>query len=151
MGPTTLSGQDTFIVNNYVFMGLADQNYIEITFPNEIANAKIGKNGNAIYGFNESGKLAEVKIRALRGSQDDKFLNNLLAQQQANFAAFPLMRGSYAKKLGDGQGNVTSDTYIVAGGIFTKIPEGKSNAEGETEQSLALYTLRFTTAPRVLT
>jgi len=151
MGAVALSGQDTFVINNYVFVGLADQNYVEITFPNDIMNVKIGKNGNAIYGNNESGKLAEVKVRAIRGGADDKFLNGLLTQQQQNAAGTPLLQGQYAKKLGDGQGNLTSDTYILGGGVFAKIPEGKSSADGEVEQSVAIYMLNFTTAPRVLT
>lgn len=151
MGAVALSGQDTIVINNYVFVGLADQNYVELTFPNDIANIKTGKNGNSIYGFNESGKQCEVKIRVLRGSADDKFMNNLLTQQQANFAGTVLLQGQFIKKVGDGQGNITSDTYIMSGGVFTKQVEGKSNADGETEQSLAIYTLKFTNAPRVLT
>ena len=151
MGFTALSGQDTIILNNYVFTGLGDGNYVELTFPNEIANVKTGKNGNSIFGFNESGKQCEVKMRVLRGSADDKFLNNLLAQQQANFAGTVLLQGQFIKKIGDGQGNVTSDTYIVSNGVFTKVPEAKSNAEGETEQSLVIWMMKFTNAPRVLT
>jgi hypothetical protein len=151
MGPVALSGQDTIILNNQVLVGLADGNFVELTFPNDIANVKTGKNGNSIYGFNESGKQCEVKIRTLRGSSDDKFLNNLLTQQQLNFAGTVLLTGQFIKKIGDGAGNITSDTYIMSGGVFTKIPEAKSNAEGETEQSLAIYTIKFTNAPRVLT
>ena len=151
MGAVALSGQDTIILNNQVLVGLADANFVELTFPNDIANVKTGKNGNSIYGFNESGKQCEVKIRVLRGSTDDKFLNNLLTQQQLNFAGTILLIGQFIKKIGDGAGNITSDTYIMSGGVFTKIPEAKSNAEGETEQSLAIYTIKFTNAPRVLT
>lgn len=151
MGAVALSGQDTVVINNYVFVGLADQNYVELTFPNDIANVKTGKNGNSIYGFNESGKQCEVKLRVLRASADDKFLNNLLTQQQANFAGTVLLQGQFIKKVGDGKGAITSDTYIMSGGVFTKQVEGKSSAEGETEQSLAMYTLKFTNAPRVLT
>lgn len=151
MGPVALSGQDTIILNNQVLTGLADGNFVELTFPNDIANVKTGKNGNSIYGFNESGKQCEVKVRTLRGSNDDKFLNNLLTQQQLNFAGTVLLTGQFIKKIGDGAGNITSDTYIMSGGVFTKIPEAKSNAEGETEQSLAIYTIKFTNAPRVLT
>jgi hypothetical protein len=151
MGPVALSGQDTIILNNQVLTGLADGNFVELTFPNDIANVKTGKNGNSIYGFNESGKQCEAKIRVLRASGDDKFLNNLLTQQQLNFAGTVLLTGQFIKKIGDGAGNITSDTYIMSGGVFTKIPEAKSNAEGETEQSLAIYTIKFTNAPRVLT
>lgn len=151
MSQVALSGQDTAVINNYVLTGYADQNYIDLTFPNDIANVKTGKNGNSIYSFNETGKQCEFKIRSLRGSTDDKFFNNLLAQQQANFPGFVLMQGQFTKKIGDGLGNVTSDTYIMSGGVFTKIPEAKANAEGETDQSVVMYTIKFTNAPRVLT
>lgn len=151
MATVALSGNDTIVINGRVINGLADGNCIELTFPNDIANVKTGKNGNSIYGLNESGKQCEVKLRIIRGSSDDKFLNNLLAQQQLNFAGTVLMIGEFIKKVGDSLGNVTSDTYIMSGGVFTKIPEAKSNVEGETEQSIAMYTLRFSNAPRVLT
>lgn len=151
MGAVALSGSDTISLKNHVFADLADGNCVELTFPNDIANVKTGKNGNSIYGLNESGKQAELKIRVLRGSADDKFLNGELAQQEANFAGYPLMFGSFVKKIGDGQGNITSDTYICSGGVFTKRVEGKTNVEGETEQSIAIYTIKFTNAPRAIT
>lgn len=150
MAAVALSGQDTIIINNQVLVGLADGNCVELTFPNEIANVKTGKNGNSIYGFNESGKQCEVKLRLLRGSSDDQFLNNLLAQQQANFSGTVLMIGQFVKKIGDGAGNITSDTYIMSGGIFTKAIEGKSNTEGDVDQSIAMYSLKFSNSPRVL-
>lgn len=151
MSSVAMSGSDTITINNRVFANLADADFAMLDFPNDIANVKTGKDGNSIYGLNETGKQCEVKLRILRGSADDKFLNNLLAQQQANFASFVLMIGQFIKRVGDGQGNVAQDTYIMSGGIFTKIPVAKSNAEGDTEQSLAIYTLKFSNAPRVIT
>lgn len=151
MSTVALSGSDTIMINNRIFSDLADANCVEMTFPNDIANVKTGKNGNSIYGLNETGKQCEVKIRVVRGSADDKFLNGLLAAQQQNFAGSILLIGSFIKKLGDGQGNITSDTYIMSGGIFTKIPEAKTNVDGESEQSVAMYTLKFSNAPRVIT
>lgn len=150
MGQVALSGNDTLSINNTVLTDLADGNVAEITFPNDIASVKTGKNGNSIYGLNESGKQAELKLRVVRGGATDKFLLGLLAQQQSNFAGFVLMIGQFIKKLGDGTGVVTSDTYIMSGGIFTKIPEAKSNTEGDTEQSLAMWTLKFSNAPRAI-
>lgn len=150
MAFAALSGQDTVIINNYVFVGLGDQNFVEMTFPNGLVEVKTGKNGNSIYGFRESGKQADVKLRTIRGGPDDQFMLNLLTQMKANFAGFPLLIGQFIKKIGDGQGNVTSDTYIFSGGVIVKEVEAKSNSEGDTEQSLALYELKFTNAPRVL-
>ena len=151
MSAVALSGNDTLSINNYVFADFADGNIAELTFPNPIANLKTGKNGNSIYGLNETGKQAAFKVRVIRGSADDKFLNGLLSQQQADFSSFALMIGQFIKKLGDGQGNVKSDTYIVSGGIFTKQVEAKTNTDGETEQSVAIYEIMFSNAPRVIT
>lgn len=151
MGTVALSGQDTININNRVLADLADGNCGELDFPNDVATVKTGKNGNAIYGFNASGSQAELKVRIIRGSPDDKYLNNLFSQQQSNFAGFPLMPGEFIKKIGDGAGNITSDTYVMSGGVFTKAMPGKSNVEGDTEQSTVLYTIRFANAPRALT
>ena len=138
-------------INNRVFADLADQDCVVLEFPNDIANVKTGKNGNSIYGLNETGKVAQVKIKVIRGSSDDKFMNGLLAAQQNNFAGFPLMIGQFIKKLGDGKGNITSDTYVMSGGVFSKQVEAKSNVEGDTDQSTSTYTLKFSNSPRAIT
>lgn len=151
MASVALSGNDTVVINNRSFADFADGNVVELTFPNDIATVKTGKNGNSIYGLNETGKQCEMKIRLIRGSADDKFLNNLLQQQQANFSGMVLLIGQFIKKVGDGLGNVTSDTYITSGGVFTKLVEAKSNVEGDSEQSVSIYTIKFTNAPRAIT
>ena len=151
MSTVSMTGQDTININNRVFADLADGNCVELTFPNEVAAVKTGKNGNSLYAFNASGKQCEIKIRVIRGSADDKFLNNLFIQQQANFAGFVLMIGQFIKKVGDGQGNIASDTYVMSGGVFTKGIEAKSNVDGDTDQSVGVYTIKFSNAPRILT
>lgn len=148
MATVAMSGQDTIIINNRVFNDLADADCVMLTFPNEIAQVKTGKNGNSIYALNETGKQCEMKIRVVRGSSDDKFLNNLLISQQNNFAGFALLIGEFIKKVGDGLGTVQSDTYVTSGGVFTKQVEAKSNVEGDVAQSVSEYTLKFSNAPR---
>jgi hypothetical protein len=146
----SLTGSDVIIINANVLSDLADQDIADLTFPNDIAQAKTGKNGNSIYALNESGRQADFKIRLIRGSGDDKFMNALLALQLANFAAFPLMQGQFTKNVGDGTGNVTQDTYVLSGGIFVKVPAAKSNTEGNTDQSVVMYEMKFTNAPRTI-
>ena len=148
MPSVSLSGSDTIAINNQVLADLADQNCVELTHPSEIAAVKTGKNGNTVYALNETGKNCEVKIRVLRGSSDDKFLNNLLIQQQANFPGTVLLLAQFTKKIGDGSGNITADTYILSGGVFTKLVEAKTNPEGDTEQSVSIYTIKFANSPR---
>ena len=95
------SGNDSLTLNNYIFSGLADANVVELTFPNDIAEVKVGKNGNALFALNESGKVAEMAIRVVRGSTDDQYLLGLITSQQNNFAGFTLLTGSFVKSLGD--------------------------------------------------
>jgi len=151
MTTVAMSGNDTIIINNRIISDLADGNCVELTFPNDVASVKTGKNGNSIYGLNEMGKQADVKIRIIRGSSDDKFLNGLQSNQALNFAGFVLLTAQFIKKIGDGTGKVTSDTYIPTGGVFTKAVEALSNVEGDSTQSVAVYTMRFGNAPRALT
>lgn len=151
MATVSMSGNDTITINNRVINDGADGNVVELTFPNEIATVKTGKNGNSIYGLNETGKNCEVKLRLIRGSSDDKFMNGLLSQMQGNFSGFPTMIAQFIKKIGDGKGNITSDIYVLSGGIFPKFVEAKSNVEGDTEQSVSIYTMKFALSPRALT
>lgn len=150
MPAVALSGNDTLQINSQVLSDFADDNVVELTFPNDIAQVKTGKNGNSIYGLNETGRQCEVKVRVLRGSSDDQFLNNLLVQQQNNFAGTVLINAQFIKKIGDGQGNIISDTYVLSGGVFTKQVEGKSNVSGDVEQSVSIYMLKFTNSPRAI-
>lgn len=151
MGAVSLTGADTLTINNHVFSDFADAVVAELTWPNEIAVVKTGKNQNSIYAFNATGSQCEFKLRVLRASADDKFLNGLLAAQQSNFSATVLLIGQFIKKIGDGLGNITSDIYTLSGGVFTKQVAGKTDADGNTDQSVSEYMMKFTLAPRVIT
>lgn len=151
MATVALSGADTLSINGHVFADFADGDVTTLTFPNELMTVKTGKNGNSLYGVNSSGQQAQLEIKLIRGSADDKFLNGLNALQRNNPALFPLMIGEFVKKIGDGLGALTNDTYILSGGVFMKNPEAKSNVEGDTDQSTVTYTTMFSYAPRALT
>lgn len=152
MGSTVaLTGNDTFIINNRIFSDQADGDIVTITFPNDIATVKVGKNGNAMFGLNEAGRQADVMVKVVRGSSDDKFLLQLLNLQLDNFASTVLMIGEAVKKIGDGAGNIASDTFIFGGGVFVKPVEMKTNVEGDSEQSTSSYHMKFSKAARVIT
>lgn len=151
MATVAMSGSDSVNINNRIFNDLADGNCFELTFPNKISVVKIGKNGNAIYGLNQTGLMAESTLRLIRGSADDKFMQGLLATQNANFAGFVLMIGTFTKQIGHGDGNITADTYITSGGVFVEQVGAKMNVEGDTEQSVAIYKIDWSNAPRALT
>lgn len=151
MGATiSMSGNDTIKVNNRSLIDLADGDVGELTYPNELVTVKTGKNGNSLFAFNFSGRQADVKFRVIRGAADDKFLQSLLTQMELNFAGFVLLNGLFVKVAGDGSGNITNDTHVLQNGVFVKRTEAKSNAEGDTNQSLVEYHLKFSNAARVI-
>jgi hypothetical protein len=148
----SMSGNDSFTLvsslGTTILTCFADGTVGELTFPNDISSIKAGKNGNAIYALNVQGTIADLKLRLIRGSSDDKVLNQLLNTQQGNFPTFVLMALTIVKLIGSGPtGNpangIINDVYNLTGGVFSKIPEVKSNVDGDTEQSVTMYSLRF--------
>ena len=150
MSSVSLVGNDTIQINDRVLLDLADGDNANLTFPNDVMAVKTGKNGNSLYAFNATGLQCDLVIRVIRGSEDDKYLNSLLADLLADVPTFVLLDASIVKRVGDGTGFVTYDTYSLSGGVFSKQPETKSNVEGDTEQSLTIWNLKFTNAPRAI-
>ena len=146
----SLVGNDTLQINDRVLLDLADGDVGALTFPNDVMGVKTGKNGNSLYAFNASGLMCELILRIIRGSDDDKYLNTLLLAMIADVPSFILMTSKIVKRVGDGQGDITNDTYALSGGVFTKQVETKSNVEGDTEQSLSIYHFKFTNSPRAI-
>lgn len=146
----SLTGADTVVLAGVVLNDFADANNAELAFPNELMAVKTGKNGNSIYAFNATGRQCDFKARLIRGSADDKYLNGLLQGMLADPASFVLLDGQFTKRTGDGQGNITYDTYIVSGGTFTRQVPATSNVEGDTEQAVVVYEMKFTNADRAI-
>jgi hypothetical protein len=144
----SLTGRDTVIINGIVLNDLADGDCAVLSFPNNLVTLRTGKGGNAIYAFNYSGQQCKLVLRLIRGSTNDRYLNQQMALFKNNPSAFSLMTGSLTKNVGDGAGNVSHDTYTLSGGVFEKETEVKENAEGDIEQAVAVYSLAFSNAPR---
>ncbi len=150
MSKIALSGKDTTKINNRIMNDLVDGDCVFLSFPNDLFEVKSGKNGNSIYSYNWPGEQVEVTMRILKGSSDDKFLNELLSLMKNDPPSFVLLAGEFVKIIGDGSGLVTSETYILSGGVFKRNVDAKENAEGDTEQSVSVYNLVFSAAPRTI-
>lgn len=144
----SLTGSDTLIIGGRVISDVADGSWAHLTYPNTLVEAKTGKNGNSIYALNSMGLLADVEVRVIRASDDDIWLNAKLAAMKADFSSFVLFQGQMIKRVGDGMGNLSYDTYLLDGGVFSTQVEVLSNAEGNTDQSVSVYKFRFTNADR---
>lgn len=149
-GISAVAGKDVIIINGQVLTGHADADAIKLDFATPIGQMKVSKDGNSIYSLQSSGIIAKLTLRLIRASFDDVTLNGLLQQWLADPSTFVLMSGSYVKRVGDGKGNVTNEVYQLAGGIFEMIPSAVSNMDGNTEQSVTIYTLLFRNDARLM-
>jgi hypothetical protein len=143
MAQVSASGNDTLILQGYLFTAFADGDNIKLTFPNELVNVKPGKNGNTLFAGIAAGRLGELVLSIMRGSLDDQFLLALQHQQDQDLPTFPLLNGTFVKRIGDGTGAVTNDTYKLISGVFTKRIEASSNVDGDTKQSVVEYQFKF--------
>lgn len=142
-GAVSLTGSDVVVINGRVFHNFADGDVAALTFDSNLMSIKASKDGNTIYALNEDGRIADLKLRLLLGSSDDKYLNSLLASMKADPAGFILMVGSFTKRVGDGQGGSSLVVYQVVGGAFSKVPQAKSSVAGDTDQSVVEWMIKF--------
>ena len=77
-------------------------------------------------------------------------MNGLSYQQDNDFVAFSLLRGTFTKRVGDGNGNISFDNYTLLGGAFQKYPDTAENNTGETEQGITVYQLIFAEVKRAI-
>ncbi len=150
MPQMALTGNDSVIINDYILTAFAEGDTGAFSFPNKLVEVKVGKNGNAIFAFNAMGLLSEATLRLIRGSADDKFLNSLQKAYINDPASFVPIHGEFIKRVGDGKGNVTNDSYVFAGGVLPNLPETKENVAGETEQAVAIWKITFANSDRSL-
>lgn len=145
----SLTGQDTLQIFGRTITALGTGDYFTFTFDEELFKVEVGKNGNAVYAFNAPGLKTKGVLKILRGSPDDVFLNNTLAQMIADPSSFIFGNANATKRIGNGFGGIRLDTYILGAGVFSKFPSVKGNVQGDTEQALAVYEFMFTQATRV--
>jgi hypothetical protein len=143
----SITGDDQFIfqglsgVDN-ISNDLADGDIGVLTVPNNLINLAVGKNKNAIYALDESGRQFELELRVLKGSNTDAaFVDKVNSYLGGNFAGLTFLTGSVTKMLGDGQGNLKKWVVQLSGGVVRKLPETRTNVNGDTEQSVSIYTI----------
>lgn len=148
MSTFTVTGNDTLTLFDRVFTDFADADNTTITFPNDLMNVKTGKNKNSIYALNETGNNCDLILRLNRGSADDRFMQSKLTEMQNDVPSFTLGEGEFVKRIGNGSGEVVSDIYTLQGGVFTRKTDTKENVEGDTEQAVVIYTMKFAVGTR---
>ena len=145
----SLTGDDTIIINDLPLNDFPDGDIATLELPNNLMEIQTGKNGNTVFALDEAGNNATLTLRVLLSSNDDKRLNGLLPLSES-FASYVLLTGSVVKQIGDGQGNVSYNTYLLQGGMIQKKPAVKSNVNGDTQQAVVEYVIQFANAARAI-
>jgi len=138
-----LTGNDVAQVNERVLSALADGDSIAVEALDDLGAIKAAKNGNILASEKRAGQAVKVSLRILIGSADDKFLNSLMALQTQDFSGISLLTGCFSKRVGDGQGNISTNVYQCANGIIQRVPSIKSSSEGDVEQSVKVYIIVY--------
>jgi hypothetical protein len=147
MGSSSVTGKDTAQIDGIILTTMVEGTPFDIQYPENYAEVKVGKNGNAIYAKNSMGTIADVTVRVLLGGADDKYLTGRMAEWDQDESTFVLLTAMFVKRVGDGQGNVESKIYNMTGGVFRRGVPAKTVSEGDVEQSVAVYQMRFICPP----
>ena len=147
MATYTLTGDDVVIINDLPVVDLADNTIGTLEIPNELFQMSTGKNGNTIFALDEKGNNATLTLRVLMSSGDDKRFNGMIPKSK-NFASTILANGSVVKQVGDGQGNISYNTYLLRGGMISKKPNMAVDVAGNTDQAVVEYVFQFAQAER---
>lgn len=152
MSIMTLVGDDSFLINDYpIQTEFTEGDTCVIDFPNDLFSMSTGKNKNTIYAKNEAGSNFSCTFSVAMGGFVDKFLNGLRVQQEKDFIRFNLMNGVFTKAVGNGEGKVSYNQYVLKGMMFKKFPGAKGNTSGDTEQGKVTYVIDGALATRGLT
>ena len=149
MATYALTGDDSIIINDIPLKDFANNDIGTLDLPNNLFDLATGKNGNTIFALDESGNNATLTVRVLMSSADDKRLNGMIPKSDG-FAQTILATGSVVKQIGDGQGNVSYNTYVLAGGMVQKKPSIKSNVNGDDSKAVVEYVIQFAEANRAI-
>lgn len=143
------TNQDILKFGGRILSDFADGDVAYITYPNELHGMKVGKNGNAIAAHNEMGAVAEITLRVLKGSPDDKFLNSLVTAWKNRLDTFVPQNAEFTKVITVDNG-ITNDITTLGFIIPTRVPDVKDNTEGDTEQAVTVYNFRAGVSNRSL-
>jgi hypothetical protein len=144
-----LTGEDTLTLYDTVFTDFADGDISSLTYETDLVETVTGKNQNTIFAKNEQGNNGTLTLRLMRGSSDDRLMQSKITSLNADFAATELANGELRKRFGDGQGGVVvADVITLKGGIPSRKVDTKTNVNGDVEQGVAIYTIKFADVKR---
>lgn len=143
------TGQDIIKFNDRILKDFANGDVAFISYPNDLHGMNNGKNGNSMAAHNEQGNIAELQLRVIKGSPDDKYLNSTVISWKSRSTSFKPASAELTKIISV-DGGVTNEVTTLGFVIPTRSVETKTNTDGDTEQVVSVYSFRAGTSQRAL-
>lgn len=133
----------------WILNDFADGVVAELSAPNELSAITTGYNGNALGSHNEPGRQRELTLRVVKGSYDDKRLNKNYNLWKDRSITFKPLKSYFTKLIALDNGN-TTDTVECYFGLPTGQPTQQTITDGNTDQVVSVYTIRYANSKRVM-
>ena len=143
------TSHDIIEIDGEIVTALGDGDTAVISYPNDLMGMKTGKNGNTVAAHNEMGREAELVLRVIKGSYDDKRINSKIIKWKNRADDFEPISGTFTKVI-VADGGITNEVTTLKFGIPVRVVETRENVEGDTEQCFSQYTIRFGDSSRAL-
>lgn len=148
------TSSDTVVCTDYqgkwVLSDFAAGAVAELSAPNDISSMATGYNGNSLGAHNEPGRQRELSLRLVKGSSDDKRFNKNYNLWKDRSIRFKPLKMSFTKNVAHEDGSITKDTVDCFFGLPSGQPTQVSNTEGDTEQVISVYMIKFGNSERSL-
>ena len=146
------TARDVIVCKDYqgewILSDFADGTVAELNAPNELSTLTTGYNGNSLGSHNEPGRQRDLALRLVKGSGDDKRLNaNYNLWKNRDFRFKPLEM-TFTKYVAHGTEPTTDDKVTCYFGLPTGQPAQVSDMNGNTEQVVSVYSIRFGNSER---
>lgn len=142
------TAEDVIVINSRIIADTAKGDVAVLSYENNLSNQGNGKNGNSMAAHIEDGQIAMLTLRLVMNSPDDKYLNTIIQQWQSHDPNFAPMSGSFTKNTINEQQQRSSSTVSCSFGFPVKRVEQKENTDGDLEQVIAVYSIRFSRSQR---
>jgi hypothetical protein len=143
------TGQDIIKFDDRILRDFANGDVAIITYPNELHGMVDGKDGNAMAAHNEQGNIAELQLRVIKGSPDDKYLNSKVIAWKNHSSSFSPSNAELTKAIMVDNG-LTNEITTLNFVIPSNNVETKTNTDGDTEQVVSVYRFRAGRSQRAL-
>jgi len=127
---------------NETIIQLANAAAISVAFPNQTGNLEVFK-GGATFAIDVSASKADLKVRVIKGNDDDYFFNQKVSDILTKKATAKAMIATVIGNFGDGSGMVRKMTATLTFGFVNKRADFVNNVNGDTEQAISEYTINF--------